>query len=114
MTITVHFRPDETIGQALIRAKLIGQKRVREQEEAIWHGKIMELVKRHSLGFLHNPGGGQFLNRKTDIDIQVSNWDTKDDYETLLAGLRNLNLEPPDLTDMTVEKLLRLLEMNQP
>jgi hypothetical protein len=65
-----------------------------EQEEAIWHGKIMELVKRHSLGFLHNPGGGQFLNRETGIDIQVCNWDTKDDHATLLAGLRKLNLEP--------------------
>lgn len=67
-----------------------------EQEEAFWHGKIMELVKRHNLGFLYNPGGGQFLNREkgNDIDIQVCNWDTKEDYETLLAGLRKLGLEP--------------------
>lgn len=68
-----------------------------EQEEAIWHGRIMELVKRHNLGFLHNPGGGQFLNRETGIDIQVCNYDTKEDHETLLAGLRKLNLEPSDL-----------------
>jgi hypothetical protein len=65
-----------------------------EQEEAIWHGKILGLVKRHSLGFLGNPGGGQFLNRETGIDIQVCNWDTKDDHGTLLAGLRKLKLEP--------------------
>ena len=68
------------------------------EQEAFWHKKTMELVDRHCLGFLGNPGGGQFINREKNIDIQVSWEDTKDDYETLLAGLRKLNLEPPEET----------------
>jgi hypothetical protein len=64
-----------------------------EQDE-LYHKKIMELVHRHNLGFLSNPGGGQFLNASKNIDIQVSDCDFKEDYEQLLAGLRKLALEP--------------------
>lgn len=66
-----------------------------EQEE-LYHKKIMELVRRHNLGFLGNPGGGQFFNasKYPAIDIQVSYYNFKEDYEQLLAGLRKLGLEP--------------------
>ena len=64
------------------------------EQDQFYHEKTMELVRRHDLGFLSNPGGGQFLNASKNIDIQVSFWDTKEDYEQLLAGLRRLNLEP--------------------
>jgi hypothetical protein len=64
-----------------------------EQDE-LYHKKTMELVRRHNLEFYGNPGGGQFLNASKNIDIQVSYWDIKEDYEQLLAGLRKLGLEP--------------------
>jgi hypothetical protein len=64
------------------------------EQDALYHKKIMELVSRHGLGFLANPGGGQFVNASRNIDIQVSDYDIKEDYEQLLAGLRRLNLEP--------------------
>lgn len=63
-------------------------------EHNFWHAKIVELVNRHHLGFLHNPGGGQFVNQGKGIDIQVSFRDAKEDHDRLLAGLRKLNLEP--------------------
>jgi hypothetical protein len=67
----------------------------KEQEE-LYYKKIMVLVRRHKLGFLCNPGGGQLLNRSKDpeINIQVSYYSFKEDYEQLLAGLRKLGLEP--------------------
>jgi hypothetical protein len=65
-----------------------------EQDDLYHKKKIMELVHRHNLGFLGNPGGGQFLNASKNIDIQVSDCDFKEDYEQLLAGLRKLALEP--------------------
>ncbi|MHB0925890.1 MAG: TipJ family phage tail tip protein, partial [Gallionellaceae bacterium] len=54
----------------------------------------MELVNRHNLGFLFNPGGGQFLNDEKRINIQISAYDDKEDYEQLLGGLQKLGLEP--------------------
>ena len=70
------------------------------EQDAFWHKKIMELVDRHCLGFLGNPGGGQFINREKNINIQVSDCDFKEDYEQLLAGLRKLDLEPPEETQL--------------
>ena len=64
------------------------------EQDALYHKKIMELVSRHGLGFFGNPGGGQFVNASRNIDIQVSDYDIKEDYEQLLAGLRRLSLEP--------------------
>lgn len=59
-----------------------------------WYDKSMELVRRHNLGFLHNPGGGQFTNSEKGINIQVSAMDDQDDYKTILRGLQKLGLEP--------------------
>ena len=60
-----------------------------------WRNKIMELVKKHDLGFLHNPGGGQFTNADKGINIQVPLCDYQQDYEQLLSGLCALGLEEP-------------------
>ena len=66
------------------------------EQESLWYAKVMELVKRHNLGFLHNPGGGQFVNNRKGINIQVCDWDSKEVYDDLIAGLRKLNLEPSE------------------
>jgi len=68
------------------------------EQESFWHTKVMELVKRHNLGYLSNPGGGQFLNNQKypGINIQVCDWDRKEVYDGLIAGLRKLNLEPSE------------------
>jgi hypothetical protein len=68
------------------------------EQESFWHGKVMELVRRHKLGYLGNPGGGQFINNQKNpgIDIQVCDWDSKEVYDGLIAGLRKLNLEPSE------------------
>lgn len=60
-----------------------------------WHDKTMELVRKHNLSFLFNPGGGQFTRRNNgiNINIQVSAYDDEDDYKTLLRGLQKLELE---------------------
>jgi len=59
--------------------------------------KISSLVKKHELGFLLNPGGGQFTNSYRRINIQVCAHDEQQDYETLLSGLCALGLEQPSL-----------------
>jgi hypothetical protein len=68
------------------------------EQESFWYAKVMELVKRHNLGYLSNPGGGQFLNNQKypGINIQVCDWDSKEVYDGLIAGLRKLNLEPSE------------------
>ena len=58
-----------------------------------WHDKTMGLVRKHNLGFIHNPGGGQFVNQEKGINVQVFAWDDKEDYETLLLGLQRLGIE---------------------
>jgi len=58
-----------------------------------WKDKTMELVRKHNLGFLANPAGGQFVNRDKGINVQVGVMDDKDDYETLLKGLIKLGVE---------------------
>lgn len=58
-----------------------------------WRDKTIELAKKHELGFLVNPGGGQFVNPGKGINIQVSAMDDKDDYEHLFKGLQELGLE---------------------
>ena len=59
------------------------------------HQKICLLVKKHNLGFLCNPGGGQFTNADKRINIQVPYYDYQQDYEQLLSGLCALGLEEP-------------------
>jgi len=59
-----------------------------------WYDKTMELVRKHNLGFLLNPGGGQFINQDKKINIQIQVWDDREDYKTLLRGLQKLGLEP--------------------
>jgi hypothetical protein len=57
----------------------------------------MVLVQKHNLGFLHNPGGGQFTRYEpSPINIQISAMDDEDDYKTLLRGLQKLGLEPTE------------------
>lgn len=61
-----------------------------------WHAKTMALVEKHNLGFLFNPGGGQFTNPDIGVNIHVAAYgDDEDDYKKLLAGLQKLGLEPP-------------------
>ena len=58
------------------------------------HIKIMELVKKHQLGFLYNPGGGQFVRLgENPINIQVSAMDENEDYKELFKELIKLGLE---------------------
>ena len=58
------------------------------------HIKTMELMKKHHLGFLHNPGGGQFVRLgENPINIQVSAMDEDDDYKELFNELIKLGLE---------------------
>ena len=65
-----------------------------------WRNKIMALVKKHDLGFLHNPGGGQFTNADKGINIQVPFYDYQEDYVVLLNGLLELGVESfKSLTD---------------
>ena len=59
------------------------------------HQKICLLVQKHNLGFLCNPGGGQFTNADKGINIQVPYYDEQQDYEQLLSGLCALGLEEP-------------------
>lgn len=59
-----------------------------------WHLMICKLAKKHNLGFLHNPGGGQFINPDKGVNIQISTYDNEKDYRKLLAGLQKLGLEP--------------------
>ncbi len=58
-----------------------------------WCEKIMVLVKKHNLGFLLNPGGGQFTNKEKGINIQVFANSEKEDYFKLKQGLIELGLE---------------------
>ncbi|WP_276122677.1 hypothetical protein [Pararhizobium qamdonense] len=72
-----------------------------EFDDCVWHGSycdskkahaaIMALVAEHNLGFLHNPGGGQFtrINDKgvRDFNCQITLCDEVLDLNTLRKAL---------------------------
>lgn len=66
------------------------------KKKTIWYNKIVDLRHKYKLGFLQNPGGGQFINRSRGIDIQAGLCDDEDDYYMLKGGLINLGLERTD------------------
>ncbi len=54
---------------------------------------IKALVRKHRLGFMHNPGGGEF-NHPVHGRCQISFCDDEEDYLKLLSWLQEKNLEP--------------------
>jgi hypothetical protein len=62
--------------------------------------EMRKLARRHGLGFLFNPAGGQFVNEEKRVNIQISTIDDEEDYFKLLNGLHCLGLEatatPPE------------------
>ncbi|HJR01828.1 MAG TPA: hypothetical protein VKA83_09365 [Methylomirabilota bacterium] len=71
------------------------QRRMQQPEEQAAHEAIRVLVKKHNLGFLHNPGGGAF-NRHDLGDLQVTLEDGDVAIHTALsAWLQAKGLEAP-------------------
>ena len=57
------------------------------------YDETMRLVRKHTLGFLNNPGGGEFT-LPTGQSIQIGAMgEHDDDCERLMAGLRKFGLE---------------------
>ena len=61
----------------------------------VYRNKIGELMKKHGLGFVHNPGGGEFNGKGVRIQIHMNN--DKDDYEKLKEGLIKSGLEDAEV-----------------
>ena len=56
--------------------------------------KMMELVKKHKLGFVFNPGGGEFNRHDSNYGrCQITMMDDTDDYQTLLLWLKKIGKE---------------------
>jgi hypothetical protein len=55
--------------------------------------EMRALAAKHQLGFLFNPGGGQFTNASKGVDIQITTENDRGDYHRLLKGLQALGLE---------------------
>jgi hypothetical protein len=62
------------------------------EEEMDYNDKIHQLIIKYGLSFMYNPGGGEFINKKLGIDIQVGDCSNKEDYESLLYGLKELGI----------------------
>ncbi len=60
----------------------INTERTEQTKQKEYYSKIIELVKTHGLGFLHNPGGGEFNCREWGR-CQVPFMCNKEDYEIL-------------------------------
>jgi hypothetical protein len=61
--------------------------------------KIEALMRKHKLGFLHNPGGGEFTHRHKTLRVpcQVPNMgDYKEDYDALMRHLIAAGMEAPN------------------
>lgn len=72
-----------------------GQEIVIDEAPAVKNARrnqIKALVRKHGLGFVHNPGGGEF-NRQDLGRCQISAQDDADDLATLLAWLRSKGIE---------------------
>lgn len=56
---------------------------------------IHELMRKHDLGVMHNPGGIQFTHNNPNLPnpMQSSGMDEREDYETLINHLRQAGLE---------------------
>jgi hypothetical protein len=55
--------------------------------------EMRALAAKHQLGFLFNPGGGQFTNASKGVDIQITTENDRGDYHRLIKGLQALGLE---------------------
>ena len=56
--------------------------------------KMYELAKKHQLGLIMNPGGGEFNRQDSGYGrCQISMIDDYDDYRTLLLWLRKIGKE---------------------
>lgn len=58
----------------------------------IYKKKTTDLVRKYRLGFVINPGGGEFMNQEIGR-CQVPFMDDKEDYEMLLKWLKSEELE---------------------
>ena len=59
--------------------------------------KMIELVKKHKLGFVFNPGGGEFNRHDSGYGrCQITAMNDTDDYQTLLLWLRKIGKEPDE------------------
>ena len=72
--------------------------------------EMRKLARRHKLGFLFNPGGGQFVNEEKGVNIQISTEDDRKDYFRLLNGLQCLELE----TNTTISKIEATMPSPEP
>lgn len=50
-------------------------------------GEAIKLMNKHRLGFLFNPGGGQFINRDTGFNCQIYTCDDVEDLNILRKAL---------------------------
>lgn len=62
--------------------------------EAVWFGRIIDLMKRHQLGLHLYDDRAIFTHPDLDLRITVPAVDDKQDYELLLAALQLEHLEP--------------------
>jgi len=53
--------------------------------------EMLRLAAKHSFGFLHNPGGGEFTSPYGNC--QISTYDDKADYGKFLKALKKWGLE---------------------
>lgn len=66
----------------------------REPVQYEYYTKTMELVKKHSLGFVQNPGGAAFNRWDSGYgSCQVPFYNHKEDYEILLKWLKDKGKE---------------------
>lgn len=57
-----------------------------QNEEKQYYDLICGLVIKHKLGFLHNPGGGEFIGEALyEGRCQVALMNSKEDYEKLIV-----------------------------
>ena len=69
-----------------------------EVEQGEYKAKIESLMRKHQLGFLYNPGGGEFTHSHPQLrnPCQVSAYgDYKEDYTQLMEHLINAGMESP-------------------
>lgn len=56
--------------------------------------KTTDLKIKHGLGFVHNPGGGEFNRHDSGYGrCQISMMNDTDDYQTLLLWLKKIGKE---------------------
>lgn len=51
--------------------------------------KMRDLAHKYNLGFLFNPGGGQYINPDKNFNCQITTCDDIMDYEKLKKAVEN-------------------------